>query len=160
MQTDRGVLQNRKPSWWIVLADVKSNKVVVPPMKITDVPVADPQRGIDYRAYKIQFQAPQNVGLFTWKVVVLSDTFVGDEASRDVVLKIDDPSVLNADDANDEDDISEPEEDSLAGQMALMRGGSVKKSQPQDDDEDDDESSTDDDEEEKGDDSSSDSDSD
>lgn len=31
-------------------------------------------------------------------------------------------------DANDEeDDISDPEEDSLAGQMAAMRGGSVKK---------------------------------
>ena len=83
-----------------MLADVKSNKVVVPPMKIADVPVADPRSGIDYRSYKIQFQAPQNVGLFTWKVFVVSDTFVGDEASRDVILKIDDPSVLNADDAN------------------------------------------------------------
>ncbi|OSD01694.1 DnaJ-domain-containing protein [Trametes coccinea BRFM310] len=119
---------NRKPAWWIVLADVKSNKVVVPPIKITDVPVADPTRGIDYRAYKIQFQAPQTVGLFTWKVFVVSDTFVGDEAARDVVLKIDDPAVLAADEGADaEDDISDPEEDSLAGQMALMRGGKVKK---------------------------------
>ncbi|KAI1788927.1 translocation protein sec63 [Ganoderma leucocontextum] len=150
---------NRKPSWWIVLADVKSNKVVVPPMKITDVPVANPQRGTDYRSYKIQFQAPQNVGLFTWKVVVINDTFVGDEASRDVVLKIDDPAVLDADDANDDDDISDPEEDSLAGQMALMRGGSVKML-PGEEEDDDDESSTDDDEEEESDDSSSDSDSD
>ncbi|KAM5540600.1 hypothetical protein V8D89_005631 [Ganoderma adspersum] len=146
---------NRRPSWWIVLADVKSNKVVVPPLKITDVPIA---RDADYRSYKIQFQAPQNVGLFTWKVVVVSDTFVGDEASRDVVLKIDDPAVLDAEDAND-DDISEPEEDSLAGQMALMRGGSVKKQPDGEEEDDDDESSTDDDEE-KEDDSSSDSDSD
>ncbi len=128
-----------------MLADVKSNKVVVPPMKITDVPVADPQRGMDYRSYKIQFQAPQNVGLFTWKVFVISDTFVGDEAARDVTMKIEDPSVLANEDANDEDDISEPEEDSLAGQMALMRGGTVKKRS----DESDEESSTDDDEEEK-----------
>ena len=37
-----------------------------------------------------------------------------------------------------EDEISEPEEDSLAGQMAMMRGGSVKKSQAETDDEDDD----------------------
>lgn len=114
-------------------------------MKITDVPVADPQRGMDYRSYKIQFQAPQNVGLFTWKVFVISDTFVGDEAARDVTMKIEDPSVLANEDANDEDDISEPEEDSLAGQMALMRGGTVKKRS----DESDEESSTDDDEEEK-----------
>ena len=135
---------------------MKSNKVVVPPLKITDVPIT---RDADYRSYKIQFKAPQNVGLFTWKVVVISDTFVGDEASRDVVLKIDDPAVLDAEDAND-DDISDPEEDSLAGQMALMRGGSVKKRPDGEEEDDDDESSTDDDEEEKEDDSSSDSDSD
>ena len=140
-----GPAQNRKPSWWIVLADVKSNKVVVPPMKVTDVPVADAGRGIDYRSYKIQFQAPQNVGLFTWKVVVISDPFVGDEASRDVVLKIDDPAVLDAEDTND-DDISDPKEDSLASQIALMRGGSVKKRPDGEEEDDDDESSTDDDE--------------
>ena len=136
-----------------MLADVKSNKVVVPPMKITDVPVADAARAVDYRAYKMQFQAPQNVGLFTWKVFVVSDTFVGDEAVRDITLKIDDPSVLAADDAGDvEDDISDPEEDSLAGQMALMRGGSVKK---QAQEESDDESSTDEEEDRKNDDDSS-----
>ncbi|KAH9853350.1 DnaJ-domain-containing protein [Lenzites betulinus] len=151
---------NRKPSWWVVLADVKSNKVVVPPFKIADIPVADPARGLDYRAYKIQFQAPQTVGLFTWKVFLVSDTFVGDDSARDVVLKIDDPSVLVAADGEpDEDDISDPEEDSLAGQMALMRGGSVKKLAGAGEDESDDESSTDDEENAKEEeDSSSDSD--
>lgn len=34
-----------------------------------------------------------------------------------------------------EDEISDPEEDSLAGQMAVMRGGSVKKRQAESDDE-------------------------
>jgi translocation protein SEC63 len=57
-------------------------------------------------------------------------------------LKIDDVSALNADEQQPEDEISDPEEDSLAGQMAAMRGGSVKKRQ---DEESDDESSTDDD---------------
>ena len=42
----------------------------------------------------------------------------------------------------EDDDISDPEEDSLAGQMALMRGGKVKKRQEEE--ESDDESSTDD----------------
>ena len=123
-------------------------------MKITDVPIANAQ-GATHRAYKMQFQAPQNVGLFTWKVFVVSDTFVGDEAVRDITLKIEDPSVLAADDVN-EDEISDPEEDSLAGQMALMRGGSVKKHA--DNDESDDESSTDEEDDKGGDDSSSDSD--
>ncbi len=51
-------------------------------------------------------------------------------------------TALNADEQHREDEISDPEEDSLAGQMAAMRGGPVKKHQ----DESDDDSSTDDDE--------------
>ena len=57
-----------------------------------------------------------------------------------------------------EDEISEPEEDSLAGQMAAMRGGPVKKRQSESDDDEDDDSDTDGDE--KADDSSDSSDSD
>ncbi|KII96122.1 hypothetical protein PLICRDRAFT_170703 [Plicaturopsis crispa FD-325 SS-3] len=135
---------NRKPSWWLVLADDKSNKIVVPPMKISDVPYSDPASERDYRSYKLQFQAPQGTGLFTWRIYLVSDTFIGEEVTKDLALKIDDASVLNADDPAD-DEISEPEEDTLAGQMAAMRGGAVKKRQ---DDESDDESSTDEEEEE------------
>ena len=62
-------------------------------------------------------------------------------------------TALNADEQHKEDEISDPEEDSLAGQMAAMRGGPVKKRH----DESDDESSTDD-EGAVGNDSSSDSD--
>ena len=69
-------------------------------------------------------------------------------------LKLDDPSLLNADERGMDDEISDPEEDSLAGQMAAMRGGSVKKARAADSD---DESGTDD-ESSGGSDSSSDSD--
>jgi len=145
----------RKPSWWVVLADDKLNRIVVPPFKVTDVPYANPnaEHDRDYRSYKIQFQAPQNTGMFTWRIYLVSDTFVGEEVTKDIVLKIEEPTAA---DQPDEDDISEPDEDTLAGQMAAMRGGKVKKRSEQE--EEDDESSTDDDQEE--DDSSSDSDSD
>jgi len=43
-----------------------------------------------------------------------------------------------------DDDISEPEEDSLAGQMAMMRGGKVKPSGVHRQDDDDDESGSED----------------
>jgi len=134
----------RKPSWWLVLADDKSNRLVVPPMKISDVPSSKPDQDRDYRSYKLQFQAPNTVGLFTWKVYLVSDTFIGEEVCRNIALKIDDVSALNADEQEAEDEISDPEEDSLAGQMAAMRGGAVKRVQ---DEESDEESSTDDDQE-------------
>lgn len=53
-------------------------------------------------------------------------------------MKVEEPT---ADDQGSDDDISDPDEDSLAGQMAAMRGGSVKKISQESDDE----SSTDDD---------------
>ena len=79
----------RKPSWWIVLADDKSNRVVVPPLKISDVPYSRPDVTRDYRAFKIQFQCPPNVGLFTWKIYIVSDTFVGEEATIDLAVSFD-----------------------------------------------------------------------
>ncbi|EIW81991.1 translocation protein sec63 [Coniophora puteana RWD-64-598 SS2] len=135
----------RKPSWWLVLADDKTNRVVVPPMKLTEIPVSQSGASGEYRSYKLQFQAPPQVGLFTWKVSFVSDTFVGEEVQQTIVMKIDDVSALNADEQGAEDEISDPEEDSLAGQMAAMRGGSVK--QPGRARDSDEESSTDDDEE-------------
>ncbi|KAF8189741.1 Sec63 Brl domain-containing protein [Pholiota molesta] len=131
----------KKPSWWIVLADDKSNRIVVPPIKISDIPYSQEDSDHDYRAYKIQFQGPPNTGLFTWKVYIVSDTFVGEEATKDISLKIEDAPT--ADEPPSEDDISDPDEDTLAGQMAAMRGGSVKKARAESDD--DDESGTDDD---------------
>lgn len=79
--------QNRKQSWWLVLADDKTNRIVVPPMKITDVPFSNPTSDRNFRSYKMQFQAPQGVGLFTWKVCLISDTFVGEEVSRDLGVR-------------------------------------------------------------------------
>lgn len=77
------IWQNRKPGWWVVLSDVRTNKLVVPPMKVTDIPV-----GQDYRLYKLQFQGPPQTGSFHWRVHVVSDTFVGEEVSRDIMVCI------------------------------------------------------------------------
>lgn len=69
-------------------------------------------------------------------------------------LKVDDLSALEEDEQGVEDEISEPEEDTLAGQMAMMKGASVKKSKYHDDD--DEESTTDGDEDSDSDSSDSD----
>ena len=50
--------QMKKPSWLVILCDIKVNMVVVPPFKVSDLPYTDS----DYRMYKMQFQAPPNIG--------------------------------------------------------------------------------------------------
>lgn len=81
--------QNRKPSFWVVLAEPKSNRLVVPPTRIYDVPYSS-EKGReddrDYRSYKIQFQGPNGIGTFGWKIFVISDTFVGEEVSRNLTV--------------------------------------------------------------------------
>ena len=75
--------QMKKPSWWVVLGDIKANRVVVPPFKVSDVPYTDS----DYRMYKMQFQAPPNVGPYTWRVFVVSDTYIGDDTYEDITVR-------------------------------------------------------------------------
>ncbi|KAG8993435.1 secretory subunit [Tulasnella sp. 427] len=135
------------------------NKVIVPPIRVSDVPYANASKAPkDHRMYKLQFQAPPQVGVYTFQLAFVSDTFVGEDVRMFLPLKVEE---LTEDDEQDqEDEISEPDEDTLAGQMAAMRGEKVKKSPYHGDD---DESSTDDDQSSGSDsdsDSSSDSDSD
>ena len=78
--------QNRRPRWWAVLGDDKTNRVVVPPLQLSDLPYADPHRTRNYRTFKMQFQAPQGVGLYTWRIHFISDTFVGEDVSRDLTV--------------------------------------------------------------------------
>jgi len=62
---------------------------------------------------------------------------VGDDTYQDITLEVVDASELDDEGQGAEDEISDPEEDSLAGQMAAMRGGGVKKRQAESDDDDD-----------------------
>ncbi|PVG00556.1 DnaJ-domain-containing protein [Serendipita vermifera] len=121
---------NRKPGWWCLVGDSKSQKVFVPPFKFSDVPWSNVQERAsrNYRTYKMQFQAPPQVGTYTLHVTFVSDTWVGEDQTVYLQLKVDDLSALDEDEQGVEDEISDPEEDTLAGQMAAMRGGKVKKS--------------------------------
>ncbi|KAG8899569.1 secretory subunit [Tulasnella sp. 403] len=143
---------HRKPTWWIMVGDQKMNKVIVPPIRISDIPFANPSKAPnDYRLFKLQFQAPPQIGVYTFQLVFVSDTFVGEDVRTFLPLKVED---LPADAESEEDEISEPDEDTFAGQMAVLRGEKVKRSPYHDDDD----SSTDDDISEGDTDSDSDSD--
>lgn len=96
-------LEERKPHWWVFLADAKQSRIIVQPVKCTDV-------GPDaVRTFSIQFQAPPQVGLYSFRAMVKSDVYLGSEAEMSVLLKVDDTSRLE--DADYEDEISDPEED-------------------------------------------------
>ena len=138
-------LEERKPSWWVMIGDQKLDRVIVQPTKVTDI---GPDK---VRTFSVQFQAPPQAGLYTFQAIVKSDSYLGSDASRAVKLKVDDPSALEEEDV--EDEISDPEEDTLAGQMAVMRGQKVKPAQAES-------SSDEEDSEQESDDSASDSDSD
>ncbi|EJU05983.1 hypothetical protein DACRYDRAFT_19320 [Dacryopinax primogenitus] len=149
----------RRPSWWIFIGDRRTDRVVVPPIRITNIPLSDESRpSHNYRMYKIQFQAPPQVAIYPFTVHIMSDTYIGEDAVRDVKLQVVDPAVLGADADAEDDEISDPDEDTLEGQLAAMKGGRVKPSPIHGDDneEEDEESGTDDD----SDDDSTDSDSD
>lgn len=105
----------------------------------------------------------------TWKIYLISDTFIGEEITSNITVRPTNPFVStqltdvvslqikvdefpDSDDEQVEDEISDPDEDTIEGQMAAMRGGKVKRHEEDSDEE----SSTDDDEE--SDESSSDSD--
>jgi len=135
---------DRKPQWWVFIGDLKQNRIFVPPTKISDVPLYLPTStasGPKDRLYKLTFQAPPNVGSLSLQVHFVSDTFVGDDIHRTITLKIEDNPSSISDERILNDYISDPEEDSLAGQLAALRGGAIKR--PMSDSDVEDESTTD-----------------
>lgn len=126
----------KKPCWWIFLGDPKVNRILVPHKKVTDV--------VDEETVKISFPGPPKPGVYTFSLFVKSDTYVGTDILQDIKLKVQDPADLPEEEEVD-DSISEPEEDSIAGQMKMMReqglasalaGGSGKDKKKDDDDSD------------------------
>ncbi|KAI8394289.1 Sec63 Brl domain-containing protein [Radiomyces spectabilis] len=102
----------KKPYWWIFLGDPKVNRILVPPRKVTDI--------VDEQTIRIPFAGPPKPGTYTFSLFVKSDTYAGTDILQDIKLTIQDPSELPPEEEVD-DTISEPEDDSIAGQMKLMR---------------------------------------
>lgn len=72
-----------------MIGDQKLNKVIVPPSRIADVPYANADKApYDYRTYKLQFQAPPQVGVYTFQLLFVSDTFVGEDVALFVPVRL------------------------------------------------------------------------
>jgi translocation protein SEC63 len=103
---------NKKPYWWVIFGDLRNNGMITSPEKVTNI------TGDVY--VKFQFQAPNRTGVFPFTVFVKSDSYMGLDVKRDVRLVVEDGDGQVQQEIYN-DDISEPEEDSIAGQMAAMR---------------------------------------
>nr|XP_018264892.1 translocation protein SEC63 [Kwoniella dejecticola CBS 10117]OBR87050.1 translocation protein SEC63 [Kwoniella dejecticola CBS 10117] len=121
--------QLRKPHFYVLLGDSKLDKVIVPPFKITDIPLPKMDgTPSEPKEFTLQFQAPPQANLYSFVAHWRSDTFLGSDVQVPIMLKVEDTPQEEEMIDDDDDDISEPEEDTLAGQMAMMRGGKVKPS--------------------------------
>ncbi|KAL1860871.1 secretory subunit [Paecilomyces lecythidis] len=128
--------RDHPPRWQVLLGDAKQGKMAVPPFTFAtfDKPIFD-ENGkptFEVQTMKMQFQAPPQVGDFTFVLHVISDSYIGFDTKMEITLHVDDPAKAAA--LEEEDDISEPDEDSLAGQMQALKTGQPppKKKKPAD----------------------------
>ncbi|KAJ9625826.1 secretory subunit [Taxawa tesnikishii (nom. ined.)] len=124
--------RDHSPRWHLFLADARQGKIAVPPFTYTtfDKQIVDEAGKPTFKVQtlKMQFQAPPQPGEYKFQMHLLCDSYVGFDDKREVVMIVEDPS--KAEEVEEEDDISEPEEDSIAGQMAALKGGATAPSRP------------------------------
>ena len=117
------------PRWHVFLADSRQGRIAVPPFTFTafDKPAFTPEGKPTFNilTFRCQFQAPPQVAQFPFTMYLICDSYVGFDSKVDIALDVRD--VGEADVVESDDDISEPEEDSLAGQLQQMKTGQAPK---------------------------------
>ncbi|QDS77496.1 hypothetical protein FKW77_000226 [Venturia effusa] len=130
--------RDHSPRWHIFLADSKQGKIAVPPFTFStfDKPLFNEDGTPTYnvQTLKMQFGAPPQAGRYTFQMNLVCDSYVGLDTQMHVTMEVEEASKAEA--MVDDGEISEPDEDSIAGQMAQLRGGAVKKAQDSDDESD------------------------
>ncbi|KAI9660516.1 MAG: secretory subunit [Bathelium mastoideum] len=118
--------RDHSPRWYLFLADSKQGKIVVPPPQTPfttfEKPMFD-EHGkptFNMQTLKMQFGAPPQVGQYNFVMHLVCDSYVGLDTKLEVTLVVEDPA--KAEEIDEDEDISEPEEDSLAGQMQALKG--------------------------------------
>ncbi|KAJ1939853.1 secretory subunit, partial [Linderina macrospora] len=103
----------KESQWWVSFANFQSGKLVVPPIRVANLATE--------RVVSVQFQAPPQPGTYTFQLQVKSDSYYGCDVLQEIRMVVADRATLPAE-APVDDDISEPEDDSIAAQMAQLRG--------------------------------------
>ncbi|KJZ72963.1 hypothetical protein HIM_07726 [Hirsutella minnesotensis 3608] len=113
------------PKWYAFLSDSKQGKMAVPPFTFDrfDQPIFNEQGKPTFamQTLKAQFAAPPQPGHYTFVMHVICDSYVGFDTKMEVTLVVEEPA--RAAQMQAEDEISEPDEDSIAGQMHALKTG-------------------------------------
>jgi translocation protein SEC63 len=140
--------RDHSPRWIFFLTDPKQGKIVVPGNSFSTFgkPIFDAEGKPTYnvQTIKMQFGAPPEAGQYAFVMHLICDSYVGTDTTQDVLLEVEEAS--KGEEIEDEEEISEPEEDSVAGQMSALRGQPTRRSKVAGADSSDDDSDTDDDE--------------
>ncbi|KAJ4373356.1 secretory subunit [Neocucurbitaria cava] len=126
--------RDHAPRWHVFLADSKQGRVAVPPFTFStfDKPILDEAGYPTYnvQTLKMQFGAPPQAGSYTFVMHMICDSYIGMDTKMEVTLVVEDAS--KAEDVEEDGEISEPDEDSIAGQMrSLKTGGAPTKKRRQ-----------------------------
>ncbi|KAK5128885.1 hypothetical protein LTR85_000218 [Meristemomyces frigidus] len=115
--------KDRSPRWHIFLVDNRQGKIAVPPFTFASFDKKpfheDGSPTFHVVTLKMQFQAPPQAGEYKFVMRMICDSYLGFDHKQEAVMVVEDASKANE---VDDDDISEPEEDSIAGQMAALKG--------------------------------------
>ena len=107
--------RDHPPRWNLFLATPGQGRIVVPPSTFTtfDQPAFDAQGNPTFavQTFKLQFQAPNQEGQYSFVMHFISDSYIGADIKQDVTLTIEDQSQLEEIESDEE--ISEPDEGML-----------------------------------------------
>ncbi|ORY09806.1 Sec63 Brl domain-domain-containing protein [Clohesyomyces aquaticus] len=119
--------RDHAPRWHIFLADSKQGKIAVPPFTFTtfNKPIIDESGKPTYnmQTLKMQFGAPPQAGSYTFVMHMICDSYIGMDTKMEVTLVVEEAS--KAEEMEEEEDISEPEDDTIAGQMRTLKSGGI-----------------------------------
>ncbi|KAK3944286.1 hypothetical protein QBC46DRAFT_374902 [Diplogelasinospora grovesii] len=139
--------RDHSPRWHVFLTDSKQGRVAVPPFTFAqfDRPIFEEDGRtptFNMQTLKAQFAAPPQAGHYTFVMHVVCDSYVGFDTKVEVTLIVEEAS--KAVELAAEEEISEPEEDSIAGIMNAAKGGAppTKPKRRKEEEESDDESGT------------------
>ncbi|KAI8587412.1 Sec63 Brl domain-containing protein [Geranomyces variabilis] len=100
----------KTPVWWVYFGDINQNRLITV-AKVNDL--------VTEKTVRLQFQAPPRPGQWEFQVLVKSDAHLACDALASLKLTVSPPEAAPL--QEEDDDISDPEEDSIAGQMNAMR---------------------------------------